>query len=124
MSPLLKKGQIRRGRDSQKGPRRFVDLNKLKMPEPDTGASSIVKVADINDHQDVFMLMNYISSGSILLVNCESISSNEIELKKVWNSLKEAAEDYSGDIAALSKEFIILTPKGITIDRKRLRGSF
>ena len=122
MPPLLKKGQPKRG--MTKGPRRFVDLNKLKIPEPDSSASSTVKVAEIYDDQDVFRLMNYIYSGNILLINCESMSSDESAIKRVWNSLKEAAGDVNGDLAALTKDFFILTPKGISRDRKRLRGSF
>ena len=122
MSPLLKKGQLKRGHPG--GPRRFVDLNKLKIPEPEDNASSTVKVAEIGSAQDVYRLMNHIYGGNILLVNCESIASDENALKSVWNSLKDAAKDINGDIAALSSDFYVLTPKGISIDRKRIRSQF
>lgn len=122
MVSLLRKGQVRK--TAQKGPRKFVDLNNVKIPEPEPDTSATVKVAELYSLEDAFKLMNFIYNGTILLVDCKFISSDEGQLKRVVDQLKSAVRDVNGDLAALSKDFYILTPKGIKIDRTKIKGSF
>ncbi|MCL4332496.1 MAG: cell division protein SepF [Candidatus Thermoplasmatota archaeon] len=121
MASVLKK---RIPRISDKSKRKFIDLNDLRMPELNESVKTTVKVAEIYKYEDLLQLSDFIYNGNIMLVDCSALSNDDATLKRVTEELKSMGRDIEGDVAALSKEFLILTPKGISIDRNKVRGFY
>jgi SepF-like predicted cell division protein (DUF552 family) len=47
-----------------------------------------------------------------------------MELERSTNELKRVVKDINGDIAGLGRNWLIVTPNGIKIDRRKIRGAF
>ncbi|MHB8395601.1 MAG: cell division protein SepF [Thermoplasmataceae archaeon] len=119
---LKKKGEKIRGSDTSK--RRFIDLNDVKIPEYIEDLKTTVKVAEIYKYEDLLQLSDFVYNGNIMLIDCKALSNDEVSLKRVTEELKSMGKDINGDVAALNKDFLILTPKGISIDRNKIRGYY
>ena len=44
-------------------------------------------------------------------------------MKRVSNELKQLTRDINGDIAAMGNNFLIVTPTGVKVDRRKIRGA-
>jgi hypothetical protein len=102
----------------------YVDLaeevEEQDMPEADTH----VKVAELQEYDDVKNFTDYIYGGNILLLDLTPISSDDMELERTTNELKRVVKDIQGDIAGLGRNWLIVTPTGVKIDRRKMRGTF
>ena len=52
------------------------------------------------------------------------ISDEEVILKRITNELKKMTGDIGGDIAGIGNNLMIISPTGVKIDRRKLRGKF
>jgi len=62
--------------------------------------------------------------SNILLLDLNQISSDDMELERSTNELKRVVQDVDGDIAGLGRNWLIVTPSGVKIDRRKMRGTF
>ena len=52
------------------------------------------------------------------------ISEEEVILKRITNDLKKMTNDIGGDIAGIGNNLMIISPSGVKIDRRKLRGKY
>ena len=106
----------------------YIDLAKYigkGVTRSSKNVRSEIKIAEIERYEDVRALSTYVYNGDILIIDFSAIVNDEIELRRVVHELKMLAEDVDGDIAGLGNNYIIVTPRGISISRKKYRrGSF
>jgi SepF-like predicted cell division protein (DUF552 family) len=106
---------------------KFIDLGEMDLSEFELeGASSgaQVKVAEIHRFEDLANVTTEVYKGNILVVDFGAISSDDTAMRRMSNELKAVARDVKGDVAGIAKNMLVVTPGGMGIDRKVLRGPF
>ncbi|MCL4330578.1 MAG: cell division protein SepF [Candidatus Thermoplasmatota archaeon] len=107
-----------------RGQRKFIDLNTINLPDYTDQVKTSFKVAEIYRYEDVINLTDYVYGGNIILFDCKPIANDDMLMKRITEEIKSMGRDINGDVAAITKELMILTPKGISIDRNKIRGSY
>ncbi len=123
MALLRKKSQSDSDRGKTEG-RKFIDLNNFKFPEEKQGVTTTLKVAEIYRFEDVRRITDQVYGGNIVLLDCSNVSNDDILMRRVIEEVKAIGRDVNGDVAGLGKNLIAITPRGIVIDRTRIRGSY
>ncbi|MCL4326907.1 MAG: cell division protein SepF [Thermoplasmata archaeon] len=104
--------------------RKFIDLNNVNLPDYTAEVKSTFKVAEIYKYEDIINMSDFVYGGNIILFDCKAISNEDMLMKRITEEIKSMGRDINGDVAAITKDLIILTPKGIAIDRNKIRGSY
>lgn len=100
----------------------FIDLGEYSKKQlAGRGRGIEVKVAEIDSYEDIRQLSNYVYEGNILILDFSAIINDDLSLKRIITELKRLVEDIDGDMAGINKNLLIVTPKRVTIDRKKLR---
>ncbi|MBN1389921.1 MAG: cell division protein SepF [Candidatus Thermoplasmatota archaeon] len=103
--------------------RTYIDLGVLKGrdPSPSNTGGPFVKFADIEGYRQVPELSNLVYEGNILVLDFTPIANDDLELKRTITELKRVVEDINGDIAGVGQNMLMVTPKGIGIDKKKMK---
>ena len=103
----------------------FIDLGEYsKKRVSGQGRGIEIKVAEIDSYEDIRELSNYVYDGNILILDYSAIMNDDLSLKRIVTELKRLVEDTEGDMAGISKNLLIIAPKQVKIDRKKLhRGT-
>ena len=104
--------------------RNYIDLGALKIREPTggaTGGGPTIQFADIEGYRQIPELSNIVYEGNILILDFTPIANDDLELKRAITELKRVAEDINGDIAGIGQNLLIIAPKGMNIDKKKIR---
>lgn len=104
----------------------FIDLEEYTKDTElwDQTASMMVRVAEIQNYDDLREYANYVYKGNLLLLDFSAIAGDDIILRRVTGDLKKLVADINGDIAGLGKTMMIIAPTGVKIDRRKVRGSY
>ncbi len=78
-------------------------------------------MAEIDSYEDIRELSNYVYEGNILILDFSPIMNDDLSMKRIITELKRLVEDVDGDLAGISKSLLLVTPKSIIIDRKKVR---
>ncbi|MHB1708033.1 MAG: cell division protein SepF [Thermoplasmataceae archaeon] len=113
------KSKPSRGKDRS---RKFIDLDELKMQDDFTGSDMVVRIVEINRYDDVSRLSEFTYGGTILIIDYSPVADDELIRRKVLDDIKYLGRDTGGDVAGFGKNMIILTPKGVSVDRNVVRG--
>lgn len=106
---------------------KFIDLGEMDVAdlEMDGGEGGFeVKVAEIHRFEDLSNITTEVYKGNVLVVDFGAISSDDTAMRRMSNELKAVARDVHGDVAGIAKNMLVVTPGGVSIDRKVLRGPF
>ncbi len=106
--------------------RRYIDLGKYIEGGPGKGRvkggfRTEIKIAEIESFDDVRYLSNIVYDGNILLIDFTAISNDELTLRRVISELQRLSEDVGGDIAGLGNNYLIITPRGVGVNKQKLR---
>ena len=104
-------------------PRRFIDLNDLHLSPEGPEVNTTVKVAEVYRYEDVFMIREFVHDGNFVIVDCSKILREEGLFRNVVEELRHLGKESGGDIARLGESLVIVTPKGVAIDKQKVRGS-
>jgi hypothetical protein len=117
---------VSRHHANQANGQEFIDLEEYTGNSElfDQTATMMVRVAEINKHEDLREYANYVYQGNLLLLDFAPIANDEIILRRVTGDLKRLVADINGDIAGLGKTMMIVAPTGVKIDRRKARGAF
>ncbi len=104
----------------------FIDLEEYTQDSElfDQTASMMVRVAEIQNYEDLREYANYVYQGNLLLLDFSAIAQDDIILRRVTGDLKKLIADINGDIAGLGKTMMIIAPTGVKIDRRKMRSGF
>ena len=85
-------------------------------------AERYVKPVALNSVHDYDKIMAEINRGNIVLLNIRPLSTkNAVGLKEVVSRIKESVVDMGGDIARITEFYVLVTPPGIKIVKRRSR---
>jgi SepF-like predicted cell division protein (DUF552 family) len=100
----------------------FIDLGEYsKRKMVGRGRGIEVKVAEIDSFENLRELSNYVYDGNILILDFTPIMNDDLSLKRIVTELKRLVEDIDGDLAGISKNLLLVAPKSVKIDRRKLR---
>jgi SepF-like predicted cell division protein (DUF552 family) len=106
----------------------YIDLTDSFYEEegltgPD-GAKTVVKVGEMFRYEDLSALTAEVYNDNIVVVDYTSIANDELTMKRVTAELRNVARDVDGDVAGVGKNLLMVTPRGVKIDRNKIRGGF
>ena len=100
----------------------FIDLgdySKKKMTGRGRGLE--IRVAEIDSYENIRELSNFVYEGNILILDFSPIMNDDLSMKRIITELKRLVEDVNGDLAGISKNLLLVAPKSVTIDRRKVR---
>lgn len=103
----------------------YVDLGELEEMGAfgDTESGKSLKVAELHKYEDLHHLVTLVYEGHVVLIDYTPVATDDLLLKRVTAELKQVARDTNGDVAGLKKNLLVVTPGGLKVDRKIIRGS-
>jgi len=104
----------------------YVDLERYTETDKGTTTSAKMHVAigEIQRYEDIKEISDYVYGGNVLIIDFSPISDEEVILKRITNDLKKMANDIGGDIAGIGNNLMILSPNGVKIERRKIRGKY
>jgi len=104
----------------------YIDLEKYveSTGGSTTAAKMHVRVGEIQRYEDLKEFTDYIYGGNVLILDFSPIAEEEVILKRITNDFKKLAGEIDGDIAGIGNNLMIISPSGVKIDRRKLRGKF
>ena len=103
----------------------YVDLEKyVESAEGSQPAKMYVRVGEIQRYEDLKELTDYVYGGNVLILDFAAIADEEVILKRITNDLKKLVSEINGDIAGIGNNMMIVSPSGVKIDRRRMRGRY
>ncbi len=104
----------------------YVDLEKyVETKTSETSSATMhIAVGEIQRYEDIKEISNYVYGGNILILDFSPISDEEVILKRITNELKKMAKDIDGDIAGIGNNLMIISPSGVKVDRRKIRGKY
>jgi SepF-like predicted cell division protein (DUF552 family) len=103
----------------------YIDLGAMNFDEESSaGGKGMVKLAEIYRYEDLSELTQPVYDGAVLILDYASIANDTDTLRRITSELKSVSRDTNGDVAAIGHDLIIVTPRGIKIDRNKLKGGF
>ncbi len=121
--PILKRKPARVGeRYNTREPRKYIDLNEYDTGLEAQASGPVVRVAEVYRYEDVRKLSDIVYNGDILMIDYSSIANDDLTLRRIISELKSIAKDVNGDVAGVGKNLLVLTPTGIKISRKKIKG--
>ncbi|KAA0008859.1 MAG: DUF552 domain-containing protein [Thermoplasmata archaeon] len=105
----------------------YIDLEeyveKTTTPEKEH-ATMYVRVGEIQRYEDLKTLTDYVCGGNVLILDFSPLADEEVILKRVTNEIKKVISDINGDVVGIGNNLMIITPTGVKIDRRKLRGEY
>jgi SepF-like predicted cell division protein (DUF552 family) len=103
----------------------YIDLGAMYVEEEaSAGGKGMIKLAEIYRYEDLSDLTQPVYDGNVLILDYSNIANDTDTLKRITSELKAVARDNSGDVAAIGHDLIVVTPRGLKIDRNKIRGGF
>lgn len=124
MAPLLKRKSSDTDKSRQRPEKKFIDLSDFTVPDVSDGERKHLKVAEIQRYEDLVRISDYVYNGDILILDCTPVVDDELQMRRIIQEVRTIGRDVGGDVAGITKNLIAITPRGIGIDRNRIRGSF
>src|SRR5690348_2665951 len=106
---------------------KFIDLGEMDTSDFELEGDSAradVKVAELHRFEDLANVTTHVYKGSVLVIDFSAIASDDGAMRRMSNELKAVARDVKGDVAGIAKNMLVVTPAGMQIDRKVMRGPF
>ncbi len=121
--PILKRKSVKPGeRYATKEPRKYIDLNEFDTGMESMASGPVVRVAEVYRYEDVRKLSDIVYNGDILMIDYSSIANDDLTLRRIISELKNIARDVNGDVAGVGKNLLVVTPTGMKISRKKIKG--
>jgi SepF-like predicted cell division protein (DUF552 family) len=104
----------------------YIDLEKYVESMQDTTqpAKMHIRVGEIQRYEDLKEFTDYVYGGNVLILDFSPIAEEEVLLKRITNDLKKMTQDINGDIAGIGNNLMIISPRDVKIDRRKLRGRY
>jgi len=109
------------------GAEQYIDLTEMSFEDEEVGlegARTIVKVGELFRYEDLSPLTQQVYDDNIVIIDYTSIANDDLTMKRVTAELKNVARDVDGDVAGVGKNLLMVTPRGVKIDRQKVKGGY
>jgi SepF-like predicted cell division protein (DUF552 family) len=121
MPMTFRKKTVIRTDKPPKEPRKYIDLNEYQFAD-EPGAGISVKIGELIKFEEVPQFSEIVLDGDVLILDYGAIQSDELQLRRIVSELKRSTGDNGGDVVALGNKYLIVTPRGMKIDRNKVRA--
>ncbi len=122
MPVTFRKKTVIRADRPPKEPRKYIDLNEYQFTD-EPGAGTAVKIGELIKFEEVPQFNEIVLNGDVLILDYGAVQSDELQLRRIVSELKRSAGDNGGDVVALGNKYLVVTPRGMKIDRNKIRAS-
>jgi SepF-like predicted cell division protein (DUF552 family) len=105
----------------------YIDLTEMVFEDEGVdleGAKTVVKVGELFRYDDLSSLTSEVYNDNIVIVDYTSIANDDLTMKRITAELKNVARDVDGDVAGVGRNLLMVTPRGVKIDRNKIKGGF
>jgi len=106
----------------------YIDLTDMVFEDESVmgpeAARTIVKVGELFRYDDLSALTKEVYQDNIVVLDFTSVANDDLTMKRVTAELKNVARDVDGDVAGVGKNLLMVTPRGVKIDRNKIKGGF
>ncbi|MBW6518683.1 MAG: cell division protein SepF [ANME-2 cluster archaeon] len=99
-----------------------LDLSDYEEVVENEPAEMYIRIAELNNLNDIPDLKKEIYNGNVLLVDISLIKQDKFNLDRAIKELKQVVEDTHGDIAGIGEDQVIVAPMGVRINRSKIIG--
>lgn len=99
-----------------------LDLSKYEEVTEQEPANTYIRVAELNNLNDLALLKKEVYEGNILMIDISNLKNDKLMLDRALKDLKDVVIDVHGDIAGLKDDQVLVTPTGVKIDRSKIVG--
>ncbi|MHC1631922.1 MAG: cell division protein SepF [Methanotrichaceae archaeon] len=101
----------------------YVDIDLGQFEDVSVGSfETLVRVAELNSIDVLPEIEQEIENKNIILVDITPMKRENTLLDQIIKELKAATEGSGGDIVGVGDDLILIVPKGLRIDRKKILG--
>ncbi len=98
-----------------------LDLSEFEEEFKDEPANSFVRIAELSGLEMMPELKKQVYEGNILMIDVSPSKHDRLIFDRAIKDLKQVVSDVHGDIAMIKEDQVIVTPRGIRIDRQKIK---
>lgn len=98
-----------------------LDLSEYEEGFQGEAASTYIKIAELSGLEMMPELKKQIYDGNILMIDVLPAKKDKMVFDRAIKDLKAVVNDVHGDIAMIKEDQVIVTPRGMRIDRQKLK---
>ncbi len=98
-----------------------LDLSEFEEGFKDEPAGTYIRIAELSALDIMPELKKQIYGGNILMIDVSPSRQDKMVFDRAIKDLKQVVNDVHGDIAMIKEDQVIVTPRGVRIDRQKLK---
>jgi SepF-like predicted cell division protein (DUF552 family) len=98
-----------------------LDLSEFEEGFEGEAAGTFIRVAELSGLELMPELKKQVYEGNILMIDVLPAKHDKLVFDRAIKDLKQVVNDVHGDIAMIKEDQVIVTPRGIRIDRQKLK---
>lgn len=98
-----------------------LDLSEYEEGFKGETANSYIKIAELSGLELMPELKKQIYDGNILMIDVSPAKKDKLIFDRAIKDLKAVVNDVHGDIAMIKEDQVIVTPRGMRIDRQKIK---
>ncbi len=98
-----------------------LDLSEYEDGFKGEAANAYIKIAELTGLEMMPELKKQVYDGNILMIDVSPAKKDKLIFDRAIKDLKQVVNDVHGDIAMIKEDQVIVTPRGIRIDRQKLK---
>ncbi len=111
------------GKKAKSEAEEYEELNLSEFEEgfKDEPTNMFIRVAELNGLDILPELKKQVYEGNALMVDVSPAKHDKLLFDRAIKDLKQVVNDVHGDIALIKEDQVIVTPRGVRIDRTKLK---
>jgi len=98
-----------------------LDLSEFEEGFKDEPAGTFIRIAELSGLELMPKLKKQVYEGNILMIDVSPAKHDKLVFDRAIKDLKQVVNDVHGDIAMIKEDQVIVTPRGVRIDRQKLK---
>ncbi|MCX9024561.1 MAG: cell division protein SepF [Candidatus Methanoperedens sp.] len=98
-----------------------LDLSEFEEGFKDEPTGTFIRIAELSGLDIMPELKKQIYGGNILMIDISPAKKDKLVFDRAIKDLKQVVGDVHGDIAMIKEDQVIVTPRGVRIDRQKLK---
>ncbi len=98
-----------------------LDLSEFEEGFKDEPTNMFIRVAELSGLDTLPQLKKQVYEGNVLIIDVSPAKHDKLLFDRTIKDLKQVVNDVHGDIALIKEDQVIVTPRGVRIDRQKLK---
>ena len=111
------------GKKSKSDTEEYQELDLSEFEEGFEGepTGTYIRIAELTGLEMMPELKKQIYQGNIIMIDVSPAKHDKLVFDRAIKDLKQVVSDVHGDIAMIKEDQVIVTPRGVRIDRQKLK---